>query len=43
MQLGLDKPLGLTCQHAYSLGEIGGQVRVARVALNSLGPGTPPD
>ncbi len=35
--------IGLTCDHVYVYGEFGGRWNVARVKLDSLGPGMPPD
>ena len=36
-------PIGLTCEHAYVVGLNAGVVAIFRIALNSLGPGIPPD
>ncbi len=35
--------IGLTCDHLYVWGEFGGRSNIARVSLDSLGPGIPPD
>jgi hypothetical protein len=35
--------LGLTCEHVYLQGYFGGRYNIARIRLDSLGPGTPPD
>ncbi len=39
----LDEVIGLTCDHVYLYGQFGGRWKAARVRLDSLGPGTPPD
>lgn len=36
-------PLGIDCTHAYMFGLFDGRYTIARVALASLGAGTPPD
>ncbi len=38
-----DRPLGVTCDEVFFLGQFSGRWNVARVRLDSLGPGTPPD
>jgi hypothetical protein len=42
-ELKLYKPLGLTCEELFVMGEIGGRINIARVRLDSLGAGSPPD
>jgi len=37
------QPLGITCTEAFFLGQFGGRWNVARLRLDSLGPGAPPD
>jgi hypothetical protein len=37
------EPLGLTCDEVFILGEIAGRWNIARIRLDSLGPGIPPD
>jgi hypothetical protein len=39
----LRRPIGITCEHLYALGDIGPKYTLARVRLDSLGPGMPPD
>jgi hypothetical protein len=39
----LQETIGVTCDHVYALAEIGGRWNVARIRLDSLGPGVPPD
>lgn len=36
-------PIGLTCDEVFVVGRLGGRYNVARVRLDSLGPGLPPD
>ncbi len=38
-----DAVLGLTCDHVYLYGQFGGRYNIARIRLDSLGPGIPPD
>jgi hypothetical protein len=35
--------LGVTCQDVFAVGYIGDHSNIARVRLDSLGPGTAPD
>ncbi len=35
--------IGLTCDHVYLSGQFGGRTNIARIRLDSLGPGLPPD
>ncbi len=39
----LQRPLGLTCEELFAMGEIGGKYTMGRVRLDSLGPGLLPD
>ncbi|MBI4705154.1 MAG: hypothetical protein HY744_28945, partial [Deltaproteobacteria bacterium] len=39
----LDTPVGLTCEEVFVLGELDGRTTIARIRLDSLGPGTAPD
>ncbi len=39
----LSAPLGLTCEEVFFLGRFAGRTSIARVRLDSLGAGTPPD
>jgi hypothetical protein len=36
-------PIGLTCDEAFMFVQIGGRATIARIRLDSLGPGIPPD
>ncbi len=38
-----DAVLGITCDHVYLFGEFGGRWNIARIRLDSLGPGLAPD
>jgi hypothetical protein len=38
-----DDPIGIACDEVFILGVYGGVSNIARVRLDSLGPGTPPD
>jgi hypothetical protein len=40
---GALNPIGVTCDHVYLWGQFGGRYNIARVRLDSLGPGIPPD
>ena len=35
------KPVGLTCEEVFAMGEIGGKLTMGRVRLDSLGAGLP--
>jgi hypothetical protein len=35
--------LGITCDHVYAFMHLGGRYNIARIRLDSLGPGLPPD
>jgi hypothetical protein len=41
--LELNLPIGITCDEVFIRGTIAGQWNIARVRLDSLGPGDPPD
>jgi hypothetical protein len=41
--MAFDDPIGITCDEVFIRGTYGGVVNIARVHLDSLGPGTPPD
>lgn len=42
-QFSLEEVIGITCDHVYALARIGGRWNVARIKLDSLGTGAPPD
>ena len=39
----IDSVVGMSCEHVYVLGKFGPQWRLARIRLDSLGPGEAPD
>jgi hypothetical protein len=41
--MSFEDPIGVTCDEVFILGVYGGVRNIARVRLDSLGPGTPPD
>jgi hypothetical protein len=41
--MSFDDPIGVTCDEVYVFGRYGGVRNIARVRLDSLGSGTPPD
>jgi hypothetical protein len=40
---GIHTPIGITCDEVFALGSVGDHSTIARVRLDSLGPGTAPD